>query len=537
MKVFLLGLDGLTLRIVEPYVQAGLLPNFKKVMEKGAHGILRSTTPAVTGPGWTSMATGKNPGKHGIYEFRRRKGYKTEIITRNTSVHAEPIWKILSREGKRVVVANVPMTYPPDAVNGIMVSGLMTPGLDTNFVYPAEFKKELLAQIPGYQLDIDSTTLFSNIGRKKLMKEIFKVTEDGRYLMHYLLEKEPWDFFFYVFVGSDRIQHFMWDKILSQDPECVHYYQLLDAIVGDLLKRLDDDTVLWIASDHGFCKVDKFFAINSFFHEAGFLDVHEKHKSKIDKPGATSQKILSAVADVVKSFHVAKILPDFLVDRLKKLLPNPEFTVDLIDWEKTRAFSLLEYGLVSLNLRGREPNGIVEEHEYDRLCTQIKDALLAVTDPETGKTIVKDVLRGHHIYSLEHGDHRPDLIVVMHEGYRIYVGLGRSILSENRLRRVRVTADHEREGLFAVYGKPINNEKIEAEIYDLVPTLLYLMGMAIPEDVDGRVLKEIICEEFVEKNEVKFEKAGKLTASEANTVPEEDEEAITRQLKKLGYLN
>lgn len=536
MKVILLGLDGMTLEVLKPYVEADLLPNFKKVIEKGSYGILRSTIPSVTGPGWTSMTTGKNPGKHGIYEFRKRIGYKTELITKNTSQYAEALWSILSRNDKKVVVGNVPVTYPPDEVNGIMISGLMTPSIETDFVYPKQIKKELFKLVPDYQLDIKQEFLFTDSVRKKLSKEAIKITGQKRKLMNYLLDKKSWDFFFFAFVGPDRIQHFMWDEILSMEPECVKFYKLLDDILGDILNKLDDDTVLLIASDHGFSKINKFFAINTFFNEAGLLHVKANKKLKVHEKTGALQRLEGNVLNAVKSLNLKKYLPAPLVDYLKKFLPKPELTEDQINWDNTKAFSLLEYGIVSLNLQGREPKGVVTEGEYDRICELVEKELLSVKDPQTDKNIVKAVLRCDKLYSPEHSDNRPDLVVVMEDGYLIYIGLGRSVISENVFRRSRIAADHHRNGLYIAYGNIFNNKKIDAEIYDIMPTILYLMGVGIPEDVDGEPLSEIIKQDFVENNKIKFEKPRKLTPTEKSALNEQEAKEVEKHLKNLGYL-
>ncbi len=536
MKVFFLGLDGLTLDVIGPYIGAGLLPNFKKVIDGGSSGILRSTIPPLTGPGWISLATGKNPGKHGIYEFRRRKGYETSIVTKSTSPYAEPVWKIVSRNGRKSAVINVPFTYPPDEIDGIMVSGLMTPGVDKEFVFPQEVKGELFGLVPDYRIDIDEELYLYSKDRSELVKEVYKLTTDGRKVMDHFMESRQWSLFFMVFTCPDRLQHFLWEEVVSMEPECVKCFQLLDEILGDVLKKMDDDTVLFIGSDHGFMRASKGFYINNFFKHLGLLNVRGNLKIKNDLAGRNiSTYSIRSIIKKAGLLNFKKYLPSAFLDYIRKYLPSHGIKEGDFDYNKTKVFSSFVFGIVTVNLKGREPGGIVDEEDYDEIREMVKRELLAVKDPETDKNIVKDVFKGSEIYSSEYIDDRPDLVVVMNEGYSIIESLGGGILGENKIGSRYRTGDHERDGLFAVYGRNIKNRKVDAEIYDLTPTMLYLMGLAIPEDVDGRVLTEIISDEFIGKNEIRMEKTGEGGHSEESVLSEEETKKMERQLKHLGY--
>ena len=538
MKVFLLGLDGMTLKITEPYIKTGLLPNFKKVIEGGAYGVLRSTIPPITGPAWTSLATGKNPGKHGIYEFRRRNGYKTKLITKNTSLSAEPLWNILSRNGKKVIVVNVPFTYPPDEVNGIMISGLMTPNLSSEFVYPKVMKKELFELIPDYLFDINEQIYFRTNDTELLVEEAHKILNNRRKLMNYLIKNKPWEMFFIAFTCTDRLQHFLWNQIISMSPKCIRFYELLDDIVGDVLEMLDDNTTLLIASDHGFMSATKSFYINNFFKKSGLLEPRGSSKvkdvfAKLNISTTTIHKALKYTGLMYFKDH----LPSFIINYIRTILPAGGIKENEIDWTKTKVISLLGYGLVTINLKGREPLGVVEEKEYPELCRKVRMELLKLKDPQTGRNIVKFVFLGSDVYSKKLSSERPDLIVLVNDGYSIHESLGGEIVGENRVGHRMRTGDHDEYGLFAAYGKNINNINIDADIYDIMPTILYIMGLPIPEDVDGHVLTEIINNDFVEKNQIKFERTRKRAVSENKVLDKEEQKAVEQHLKNLGYLS
>jgi len=538
MNVFLLGLDGMTLRIVEPYIKAGLLPSFQKVMNNGSYGVLHSTIPPSSPLAWTSLATGKNPGKHGIYEFRKRNGYTTEIITKSISPYANPMWNVLSRHGKKVVIANVPFFYPPDKVNGIMVSGLMTPSLNAEFVYPNEEKKKILELIPNYQVDIGADEYVYSTDMNLLLKKIFEITEGRRNLMEYMLENHPWNLFFLVFTGPDRLQHFLWDEVTSMDRECVKYYQLLDEILGNILKRFDDETVLFIVSDHGFMEAKKSFYINTFLKESGLLEPRHNYKIK-----NSLAKLNISVANIRRTIkktgwaQLKKHVPTPLINLVRRTFPSEGLKEGDFVHRKTKAFSLQSYGIISVNLKGREPKGIVERADYHNLCEVIINELLKVEDPETGKSIVKTVYKGELIYSNEYSKDRPDLLVIMNEGYSINQSLGTVIVGENRVGNKYRTGDHDEKGLFIAHGNSIIRERIVADIYDIMPTILYLMGAAIPEDVDGQVLTEIINPEFVKNHEIQFENNIHYNSSKGSALNGEETKKIENLLKNLGYMD
>ncbi|MHC4115443.1 MAG: alkaline phosphatase family protein [Planctomycetota bacterium] len=538
MRSFFLGLDGMTLNVVEPYVKAGFLPNLKRIMDAGSYGILHSTIPSITGPGWVSLATGKNPGKHGVYEFRKRIHYKGELITKSTSPGAEPIWSILSRNSKNVTVINAPFTYPPDKVNGVMISGFMTPSTDTEFVFPKEVRNEVFDLLPNYRFEVSQKTLMRSSNTNRLSKEIYAITEDVRRLMNHFLDKNETDLFYTVFIGPDRLQHFLWHQVVSMRPECVEYYKLLDDIIGDILNRMDDETVLFIASDHGFEQAKKSFCINNLFRQMGLLHIRGNIpiKKRLGRLKFTTENIERFAVRSGLS-KIKKIIPSSVINFANNFIPSKLITESQVDWQKTQVFSLLRYGIISVNLKGRESDGIVQEKDYAQLCEIIRRKLLEVKDPATGQTIVKEVFKGQELYSPECSGDMPDLVVLMKKDYLVREALWEDTISKSKFGKRYVTADHHRDGIFIAYGNNIINNRTDANIYDIMPTMLYLMGVAIPEDVDGRVLTEIISPDFVEKNRIKIEKKTKLAPLQENTLSREESKKIRERLRNLGYLS
>jgi len=291
--------------------------------------------------------------------------------------------------------------------------------------------------------------------------------------------------------------------------------------------------VLFIASDHGFSGTKKAFYINNFFSEIGLLKKKRNSKYKVN---LTGNKTLAGVLNKTRLLELNKYLPSFFLDYLRRFLSKEELSECDFDSMDTKAFSLL-YGIVTINLIGREFNGTVKKEEFDKMCETIKNELLGVKDPDTGSSIVKAVLRGDEIYSCGYHGDIPDLLVVMNDGYVIKENLGGKILGEVISRTRYMTGFHDMEGFFAVYGGIINKRKIDADIYDIMPTILYIMRTAIPEDVDGRVIKEVIIEDFITKNKIRFETTAKQRHTDESLLEKSETEKIKRRLESLGYMD
>ncbi|MBW2173068.1 MAG: alkaline phosphatase family protein, partial [Deltaproteobacteria bacterium] len=264
MRVYVLGLDGATFDLIAPWVSRGELPNMKRLMDEGSHGSLMSALPAHSAPSWSSFITGKNPGKHGIFDF---------------------IWAIASRYDKKVAVVNVPMTFPPEKVNGIMISGMDAPGIDSNFTYPTALSGEIKRIIGDYSLEAGLWS-YINKGEINLAIEKQHETIDKRFeVTKYLMNNYPWDLFVSVFTATDRVQHAFWKYMdpghpLYRPEEAKKYgdailnvYRKMDHIVGYLLDHLSEDTVLFIMSDHGagLCS-NKTLYLNNWLCKEGLLE-------------------------------------------------------------------------------------------------------------------------------------------------------------------------------------------------------------------------------------------------------------------------
>ncbi|HLG29587.1 MAG TPA: alkaline phosphatase family protein, partial [Candidatus Brocadiales bacterium] len=279
-KLFVLGLDAATFDLISPWVKEGLLPNFARLMQTGTWGELRSTLHPLSPPAWTSFMTGKNPGKHGIYDFVVHKPQSYELLYTNGGMRkGATIWRLLSDAGKKVVVVNVPMTYPPEEVNGINISGFDAPGLDSNFVYPPSVYKEIQNALGEYIL----RDYAQGHNPATFLQQIHTTLDFQKKLLFYMMKHYEWDFYMTVFNAIDLVQHGYWqymdESFTSISPEeRVQYgssikdmYIKIDGILGELLAILPEETDLVILSDHGAGRCRKAVFMNKWLESQGLL--------------------------------------------------------------------------------------------------------------------------------------------------------------------------------------------------------------------------------------------------------------------------
>jgi predicted AlkP superfamily phosphohydrolase/phosphomutase len=503
LKVFLMGIDGATLNLIKPWAHEGRLPAFKEAMNKGVFGDLESTTPPISPSAWTSLFTGTNPGKHGIFRFVKRKE-DSYLVTPISSMdrNATPIWKLASKHDKRCIMLNIPFAYPPDEINGIMVSGLYTPSKSADFTYPKTFKKELLNRFPNYDVDFNEDLLHFGIN-EELIGHIKRITEEQINLTKHLYKAELWDLFAIVFRSLDVIQHFLWndrDTVL----EC---YQQMDKMLKWILDNIDEETILIICSDHGFSGVHTSVSINNWLEREKLLTINKQQSNgfkKIIPSAETIQKILLELGlkDLVWKLKRSK----FLDPILGRLLPfeRGQYLLD-ITWSETRAYFLDgSYGMIDINLKGREPGGIVSENEWERLRESIIEESLKLKDPKSGINIITNAFKGNEIYTGK-SRNMPDIVLTYNEGYRLKGGYNYSgnIFEDDSTYK----GEHEKHGVFISYGSGIKKgQEVEGtKVYDVAPTILYLLGIPISSEMDGVVLNNIFDEDSeISKREIQY---------------------------------
>lgn len=533
----MLGLDGATYSVLDPAFDAGHMPHFKALLDRSASGVLTSTVPPYTPPGWTSIFTGVNPGRHGIFGFTLGNIQKPGGLVRLDRVAAPAIWNAANAQGMRMGVFNVPMTFPPPVVDGWAVSGMLTPegGGETpdNYTYPVELADSIKAAVGSYQIDIEvdydrdwrSADIIDRLSRNLELK---------RRALHMLLESDPeLRFLFAVLEAPDRLMHVHYKYI---DPKCEHFerpeaaairerawafFDEMDAFVADLIAWTGGDGHIVTMSDHGFGPKDKSVNVNVALRDWGLLSV-------------------AGAGQVTKSAGVRK-----LARKAKKVLPKSVWqrakgaAQSSIDWSKTRAFSapIPQQGIY-LNLRGREPHGIVEESDYEAVRDEIIERFSALIDPDDGKPVLDVIHRREDVIDGPEAVNAPDLFPVCRAySFELSDGLYSPTIFDDY--RALPRGFHHMDGIFGVAGHGITPASgLDAGLYDIAPTSLYLAGLKLPR-MDGRVLTELLPESLLKQRPVVTEDMDLPNAGagvEASPYSAEEEAQIEESLKNLGYL-
>lgn len=570
--IVIIGWDGATFDLIHPWVAEGKLPNIAAFLKAGTSGLLRSTNPPVTYPAWTSFITGKNPGKHGIFDFSERiPGTRRIQFVNARSVRSKSIWRLLSDAGLRVASMGLPVSYPAEPVNGVMICGFDAPGsgscADSKTVYPPELLNEVERAIGRHY--ITSTNLAPMMARQKHeegLDQILNTIETKAQTAKYLLKREAWDVFMVLFGESDLVGHYFWRFTDPKSPlycpssgtrvanAIYEVYAKLDALLADLLEACPPDAVRIMVSDHGFGgSSDRVIYMNKWLADEGFLTFQGR---------GTSQAGLGyKLVNLAKGWGLRFLPPSVrtIISRRSPSIPHrmeSYLRFGGIDWSKTKAFSeeLPYVQNVWINVKGREPDGIVEPGaQYDELVAELRGRLSAWVDPLSGEKVVDHVYHRDELYEGPRVGGAPDLLVRTRcpGGYTYHGKSSRQARPVAAIERIGdgdlasskflagKSGSHRDDGIFLIQGPMIPSGRTiqGARLMDVAPTILYLLGQPIPEDMDGVVLRDCVDPTYIASRPVVSSDAETQKAGEsAPTYSAQDEAVINQRLQDLGYL-
>jgi predicted AlkP superfamily phosphohydrolase/phosphomutase len=455
--VAVIGLDCATPQLVFERWRAEL-PNLGGLIAEGVHGRLQSTVPPITVPAWMSMMTSRNPGRLGIYGFRNRADYSYDRMATATSrlVREDAVWDILGRAGRRVILVGVPPSYPPKPVNGCLVSCFMTPSrANGQFTHPPELRHEIETLVGRYLVDVED---FRTDDKDRVLRQIYEMTERRFAVVRHLMTTRPWDFLMMVEIGVDRIHHAFWKDMDAEHRKhpagspfrdaIRDYYRYVDAQVGAVLDRLDRDTVVLVVSDHGAKRMDGGICLNEWLRREGYLVLREEPRG-------------------IVPFEKAEV-----------------------DWGRTVAWGGGGYyGRVFVNVKGREPSGVVAPEEYEAVRDDLARKIEAVPD-EQGRPMSTRVFRPETTYG-ECRNIPPDLIVYFGDLYwRAVASLGHGGVHTLDNDTGPDDANHAEHGIFVLRdpAERFGREVTGLHLMDVGPTVLEVMGFPVPPEMEGRAL-------------------------------------------------
>ena len=550
-KVVVFGIDGGTLALVGPWARRGDLPHLSHLLGGGVSGVLRSTTHPLTPQAWTSFLTGVNPGKHGVFDFGRRRPDSYQLsLTDSTHRRAPAIWEYLEQYDLTSGVVNVPMTFPLDPVHGFMVSGMHSPNIK-QALGPPSLMQDIREAAPDYRIDVMSPWYEE---MDTFLDDVHEMAEARARLATHLYRKYQPDLFMVVMVVVDRVCHALYKQM--SDPknhnrdgradwkysgEVLRAYQAVDRALGQLLAEIDDDTVVVVMSDHGFGTLEGDVSLNQFFLEQGLLSFCPRKTAPrlpvVGKaPGQPGRTPGGALLERLKGLVPPLRWADHRAIRRGDIPPELR-RWEYLDWTRSVAYSHGFFGNVYINLQGREPEGCVPPEQYEQTRTLVAETLMSLTEPVSGRRIVDQVYRKEELYHGPHCDEAPDLVVVMDE-YNFQTRGGSELTQTEVVSippRVNHSGNHRLNGMLAMWGPGIRTgmKLTGAHIMDVMPTILQILGVPVPEDLDGRVLSEAMG-----RPEHLADLARRLrvtTDRTARVLSRAEEELIRSRLKNLGY--
>lgn len=527
MRTLFIGLDGATFTVLDALSSAAnggepVMPFLARMYRGGARSVLHSTPNPLTPPAWMSLMTGKNPGKHGIFDFIRVEDRGHDVfftLYDFRDCQTETIWSIASRMGKRVGVLNFPITAPPARdINGFMVPGFVPWRHLRRNTFPDDLF-DVLKTVPG----LDFKELAWDFEREKKATDDLTDEDRERWVRYHLPREKQWsliaqflmkehapDLMAVMFDGVDKLQHQAWpfiDPAAGYDPGdpyhqrmramCLDYFHQLDGYIQALVEQAGPDTRVFVASDHGFTASTEVVRINAFLAEKGYL----RWKEMPDSAEAGRRE--------------------------DSMFAN-------LDWNETVAYCPTgSSNGISIRVADRPGAPGVKPEEYAALRDRIMRDLRELRD-EAGEPVITSVFTREEVFTGPATGRSPDLLLVLRD--RGFVSIKNKTPVVERRRQAAGT--HHPDGVFFAFGPGVRAGEVTGAhgVADVGATLLYSLGLEIPEDLDGRVATGVFTPAHLQQHAVKVGAATTGPAGGTQAEYDTDEEKIKEQLKMLGYL-
>jgi len=555
-RTLIVGWDGATWDLAEPFIQAGDLPVLGRLVSEGAIAPLNSTMPPMTLPSWSSMLTGCNPGRHGIFDFVRKVRGKWQLEFTNATHRQVPtLHRVLSDRGARVASIAVPTTWPPDPLNGVVISGFDSPvstGIDGSFCHPADLYKTVQQRFGGLKFaDFQE----SNIGpgwHEHALEALLREIPRKQAIAEWLMESERWDAFMLMFGESDTVSHHFW---MFHDPASPRHpantpgplrdairavYKALDSALGKLIERAAPDHIC-ICSDHGFGGAGTHVLyLNRYLEAQGWL----RYQREVQVEGVRSG---SGLADRLRGFAATK-LPSELQGKVFRAVPDAllghietRSRYGDLDMPATRALSdEMNYAAtIRLNLPAEDTAGRAAA------VAELRQILMAWT--VDGHKVVDAVHTREELYEGPCVEDSPELILELayRDGYS-YTLLPSARAAPGQMWRtfrpdeypggkgLGMNGTHRQHGVLCLWGSGVQpGARVEAGMPDIAPTLLHLMGESVPAHMDGAVLTEALAGDGPD---VVHAAPAALASQAPTSATAAEAEAIRSRLERLGYL-
>jgi predicted AlkP superfamily phosphohydrolase/phosphomutase len=543
VQVLFLGLDGATFSVLDPLMAAGVMPNLRRISESGVRSPMQTVMPPLTPPGWTSLVTGRRPGRHGVFDFFQKDTPDSEFfrLSNSLDIHTETIWSLASAAGRRVISLNFPLMFPAPPVNGYVVPGGWMPWKQLRLGCHPRSLFDRLKQLPSFDprelsldMELEAKAVDGCPDEEYADWVALHIRREQRWfeIMRHLLESESPELVGVVFDGVDKLQHLVWrfldPAFRPADPTpweadmtqlCESYFRNLDEIIGELVDIAGRDATVIFGSDHGFGPTDEVLYINTWLEEHGYLfwadDV------------ATTEATGIGFDEMTRHIHT-------------------------LDWSRTLAYAATPSSQ-GIHVVAREPgtDERLSAERRDEIVRKLAADLRAARHPETGQPIADFVVTREESFAGPYDACAPDVSIMPADGLSISI-----LRSETAFRaRETVRGNHRFDGIFIAAGPGVRQgERLtDVSILDVAPLILHTLGVAQPMDLDGRV-PDVLTQEALARRPVTYatvptqmqplQEIDLVTpfAQDIDDVPladvydEEDEATVINRLRTLGYV-
>lgn len=519
----ILGLDSASWNVIDPLLEKDSLANIEHLIENGCRGVLTSTTPPLTPVAWTSMATGVNPGKHGIFGFRTMNPHTYEVKSIDyTEMKRPALWDIYNEYGLQVGIINFPVAHPPRQVDDLFVSGFPVPD-GAQLAYP----KALNERLKSTDFHVQPKA-YPEAGVSDYFEEVVDITDAQCELTKDILQNRDLDIVMSIFMGIDWIQHYFWDKEYDGENAVEQFYKYIDTIVGEILEELTKEDTVLLVSDHGARRIESEIHLNSLLESEGYLNTIE-------------QSWLEKQKDVIMNsiWRLGQTFPVSIRKKMKQFLPNSSLEgvraaansgqshlSDTIAWDETQAFTYDSMGRIFIHDSQRYADGIVDN--YDEARSELIKKLSEIEHPNSGECLFDQVTPTEDIYSGPYVEYAPDILFSPKDWkYMIYGDLDDNWIHGPEKR----VADHDPNGIFVCSGPSVKTTTDpDVHITDILPLLLYLHKLPLLDDLDGSVPSDI----FTEEHEQETINVSQITRTRTGSTSS-PASSVEDQLQDLGY--
>ena len=546
-RVMVIGLDGAAFRIIHPLLEQGLLPNMGAILQEGAHGTLLSVPNCNSGPAWTSMITGVNPGKHGVFHLVTRvPGTSLLRPTHAGDRRCPPLWRWIGEAGGRVIMMNLPVTYPAERVNGVLISGSDTPGPRSNrMAHPPGVMETIRREVGPYLIGprIQGMALRGRV--RAAWERLRKVIRCHERTILHLMKTEPWDLAWVVFTAIDAAQHYFWGHWESGDPRgeiLPMVYREMDRVVGAIRAEAGPGTNFFLVSDHGAGpRRGASHLMKDLFVSCGMM---RPRKGLQDLPFQLKKKVflgLQGYLPIELQEALARWFPALFVQaKSGGLTQGVDLQRSLVyATDASEVHILKDY---DSTVGKPNPPG-----DYQTLLARLEDLFDSLQDPVCDEPIRPEIRRAREIYWGPQLKRAPDLLLgwgterlisdmEARDGARLH-----RISGPKDLNGFLISGTHRPEGILMAAGPRLCSGRsiAPASVYDIAPTILHLLDIPIPSGLDGRVLDEAltIAPTHTERQSTSQALADTQEAASGETYTPEERELVLRRLRDMGYMD